>query len=220
MKHIIIPQIIQTITQEANKMHEFTATNKHFQNIQLSIKKTIEQHEKTPKPRRKPWCDTDIKRQIKKQHKLHQTYINNPTTDNQKKHKEQQQNLKKKIQETKRKHATQKMEQANNDPKEQAKILNSMLNFKSNSRTSPTTLTYENETYTDPTLIANALNDHYITIARKTKDTIPKYEPNEQNTKKHKTAQKKLKKTIQKAKQKQLTQALEQTKDDQNNKQK
>ena len=44
---------------------------------------------------------------------------------------------------------------------------------KSTTRTSPTTLTYNGTTHTDPTEIANALNDHYITIGHKTSTTIP-----------------------------------------------
>jgi hypothetical protein len=49
------------------------------------------------------------------------------------------------------------------------------MSLKNNSRTSPTTITYENKTYTNPKDVANALNDHYITIAQKTKETIPQY---------------------------------------------
>ena len=43
-------------------------------------------------------------------------------------------------------------------------------------RTSPTTILYQNQTYTDPKDIANALNDHYITIGHKTSETIPHHQ--------------------------------------------
>ena len=51
---------------------------------------------------------------------------------------------------------------------------------KSTTRTSPTTLTYNGTTHTDPTKIANALNDHYITIGHKTSTTIPHHPKQEE----------------------------------------
>lgn len=48
-----------------------------------------------------------------------------------------------------------------------------MIPKKSTNRTSPQELTYEGKTHTDPQQIADALNDHYITIGHKTAATIP-----------------------------------------------
>jgi hypothetical protein len=180
-KHNIIPQIQKTITQTINNSHQFTTTNRHFKNIQQAIQTIIEKHEKKPKPRRKPWCNPKIKQLIKKQHKLHKQRIKNPTQTNIQKHNKLNKELKETIKKIKREHITKAIASTKNDPKKQAKILDSIMTLKSNTRTSPTTLTYENKTYTNPKDIANALNDHYITIARKTNETIPHYaDQNEQ----------------------------------------
>jgi hypothetical protein len=47
---------------------------------------------------------------------------------------------------------------------------------KAQTRSSPTVIVYEGQTYTEPIDIANALNDRYITIGRKTSETIPQRE--------------------------------------------
>ena len=129
-----------------------------------------------PKPRRQPWGDSKTKRMIKKQHKLHKKRISNPTTKNITAHTEYRNKLRRTIQQTKKEYITQAIQQAKHDPKQQARILNSILSIKNNTRTSPTSLTYKNKTYTDPKDIANALNDHYITIAQKINNTIPPYD--------------------------------------------
>ena len=98
---------------------------------------------------------------------------NNPTPTNIKRHRTYRNRLKKKIRQAKRQALKEQLDETRDDPKQQAKILKSVLPSKSGKRTSPTTLHYENSTFTEPEDIANALNDHYITIGHKTANTIP-----------------------------------------------
>jgi len=106
---------------------------------------------------------------IKKQHELYENRIKNPTRENIKKHTTYRNKIKKTIQQIKRKHITEQLEQTKNDPKQQAKVLNNILSINNNTKTTPTILTYEDKTYTESKDIANALNDHFMTIATKTK---------------------------------------------------
>jgi len=111
---------------------------------------------------------------------------NNPTPENRQRHAQHRNKVKTLIRQAKRETLKNNLEEAKDDPKRQAKILKSILPAKGGARTSPTTLTYENHTFTDPTDIANAMNDHYITIGHKTARTIPiehnEYIMNDDNT--------------------------------------
>ena len=170
-KDTIIPDIHTALTQLPLQNTHVT-TSQHFLDIQTTIQHTIEKHERRPKPR-KPWATTQMKRYIKHQHKLHTAMKNNPTPETIKRHKNYRNRLKKKIRRAKRQTLKARLEETRDDPKQQAKILKSVLPAKNGARTSPTTLNYENSTFTDPVDIANALNDHYITIGQKTSNTIP-----------------------------------------------
>ena len=55
-------------------------------------------------------------------------------------------------------------------------MLESIVPSKGQTRTSPTTIQYNGTIHTEPTSIANALNDHYITIGHKTSKSIPQYQ--------------------------------------------
>jgi len=175
-KTTITREITTAITETIGQTPPAATTSQHFLNIQQTIQRVIETHEQKPKPRRKQWCNPKIKRQIKKQHQLHDRRINNPSPENTRAHATFRQKLKKIIGEAKRKHIEDKLESSKKDPKAQAKILKSIIPGKANSRTSPTVLIYEGKEYTDPTDIANALNDRYITIGHKTSQSIPHYE--------------------------------------------
>jgi hypothetical protein len=150
-----------------------TETSQHFHNIQHAIQHVIERHERTPNPRRRPWCTPQLKRQIRTQHRLHKQRVNDPTPENARRHASYRNALNKKIKEAKRQSLKEQIARTRQDPRQQAKILKTIIPSKSSPRTSPTTIQYENKTYTDPQDIANALNDHYITIGRKTTETIP-----------------------------------------------
>ena len=54
------------------------------------------------------------------------------------------------------------------------KILSTVMPKKGGDRTSPTVINYQGKTHTKPDEIADALNDFYITIGRKTSQGIPK----------------------------------------------
>jgi hypothetical protein len=169
-KHIILPHIHHALTNiDANTQ---ATTSQHFHTIQRTIQHTIEQYELTPKPR-PPWRTTTLRRQIQHQHKLHTIRKNDPTPANVARHARYRNELKKKIKHAKRKKLTEQIQATKHDPKAQAKILKTILPSRSSPRKSPTTLLYENYTFTDPTDIACALNDHYITIGKKTAKTIP-----------------------------------------------
>jgi hypothetical protein len=133
----------------------------------------IEKYEAIPKRRRKTWCNPDIKKQIREQHKLYQKRIENPTQKNITKHKKYRNTCNKDIIKAKKQHLEQQLQASKNNPKQQSKILRSILPGRSQHRTSPTTIIYEGKTYKDPVDIANALNDRFITIGHKTSQTIP-----------------------------------------------
>lgn len=168
-KKIILTTIQKNITDNLDPTQ---TTNDQLNSIQQTIKQTIEQYEKTPKPPRKPWCDPAIKRKITKQHKLHEQRIKNPTESNIHKHAIFRNKLNNEIKQAKKQHLSNQLERTKHNPKQQAKILKSLIPSNKTPRQSPTSIHYENTTHTDPTDIANALNDFFITIGRKTSETI------------------------------------------------
>ena len=125
------------------------STNEQLDNIQLYCLQTIEQYEKKPKPPRKPWCNPTIKRKIRKQHKLHEQKIKHPTEINIQKHAIFRNKLKTEIQQAKKQHLTNQLEQTKKNPKQQAKVLKSLIPSNKTPRQSPTSIKYENTTYTD-----------------------------------------------------------------------
>jgi hypothetical protein len=168
-KETILMTIKKRITDDLDTT---LSTNEQLDNIQLYCLQTIEQYEKKPKPPRKPWCNPTIKRKIRKQHKLHEQKIKHPTEINIQKHSIFRNKLKTEIQQAKKQHVTNQLEQTKKNPKQQAKVLKSLIPSNKTPRQSPTSIKYENTTYTDPTDIANALNDFFITIGHKTSQTI------------------------------------------------
>ena len=136
------------------------------------MKRIIEKHERIARPRKKAWCTPPYKKMIKKQHKLHKRKQENPTTENIKAHANYARALNKKIKQQKKQYLTQQLQATRLQPKQQAKILQSIIPRKAKGRTSPTVLTYENRTHTEPVEIANALNDFFITIGHKTSKSI------------------------------------------------
>merc|ERR1711966_538283 len=173
-KDTILPQIKAALTYMPNNKH--ATASEQIESTQATIKRVIEDHERTPNPRRKPWCTTKHKQQIKKQHVLHKIRINNPTPENIRKHSKYRNKIRKIIKHAKREKLQQQLQDAKHNPKEQAKILKTLIPSRSSARKSPTEITYENKTYTDPIDIANAMNDHYITIGRKTNESIQRPE--------------------------------------------
>lgn len=172
LKSTILPNIQSAIADILNNNPTAT-TSDSFQNIQRTIQTTIEKHEKRPNPRRKQWCTPTYRRQIRRQHQLHERRKTNPTPANIRAHTTYRNKLKRVITIAKRKHLMDELRKTKDDPKQQAKVLKSVLPSKSQDRTSPTTLTYEGKTYTDPQDIANAMNDFFITVGHKTSQTIP-----------------------------------------------
>jgi hypothetical protein len=149
-------------------------TNNHFANLQQTIQQEIQRHEKTPKQtRRKPWCNPKIKRMIRKQHRLHERRKKEKTPDIIKQHASYRKQVNRAIIEEKKQHLTQTLAESKHNPKQQAKILKSVISKNKQSRESPTTIQYEGKTYTAPSDIANALNDHFITVGAKTSAALP-----------------------------------------------
>ena len=176
LKHKIVQDAKEAIITVQAETTPTTTTTQQFHNIQHALQHTIEAYERKPKPRRNPWCSPQIKSQIKKQHTLHEKRLENPTEQNIRAYSTYRNKLRATIKNAKKEHFRTKIEDSKKDPKQQAKILQSLIPGKAQSRTSPTLLVYEGKTYTDPTDIANALNDRYITIGHKTNQTIPQYE--------------------------------------------
>lgn len=136
------------------------------------MQKTIEQHESVPKQRSNHWITPKYKRQIQKQHNLHKQRIQHPTPANILRHTNYRNKLARRIKQDKKETLAAQLD-ATKDPKQHNRILNTIIPKKSTTRTTPTTLTYEGQTHTNPQQIADALNDHYITIGHKTAATIP-----------------------------------------------
>ena len=173
-KYTIQNEIETKIAEASNNTNTHTTTSQHFHNIQTAIQETIEKHERIPKKRRNHWCTPQYKRRIRKQHTLHQQWIQNPTLENKKRHTQYRKKLAKDIKTAKKHSLTERLAEARRDTKQQIKILNTIIPKKYTNRTSPTTLEYENNTYTNPQSIADALVDHYTTVGHKTTETIPK----------------------------------------------
>ena len=170
-KDIIVSDAKTAITKTREHPNPLS-TSQQFTNIQQALKDTIEHHEQIPKPRRKAWCDPKHKRQIRKQHALHEKRKNKPSRENIQKHTKYRNKLNKTIKQAKRKALTKQLEDTKKDAKQQAQVLKTVLPSKGAARASPTTLTYEGKTTTDPQEIADSLNNHYITIGYKTTQTI------------------------------------------------
>ena len=168
-KETILESMKREITDNLNPT---STTNDQLNNIQQAIRRVIEQYEKRPRAQRKPWCNPTIKRKIKKQHKLHEQRLKYPTEANILKHTTYRNELNKEIIQRKKQHICQALEQTIQNPKQQAKILRSLIPTNKTLRQSPTSIQYENKIHTDPTDIANALNDFFITIGQKTNSTI------------------------------------------------
>ena len=132
---------------------------------------------KRPRPRRNQWITPKFKRQIKHQHRLHQRRLDNPTTHNIQTHRKYRNQLRKRITQAKRDHLHKQLQDTKHDPKQQAKILKTIIPSKNQDRQTPATIIYENKTYTNPQDIANAFNDFFITVGEKTSQTIPHYPP-------------------------------------------
>ena len=171
-KTTILPSI-QAAISDAQNNNPAATTAEEIHNIQQAIQTIIEKHEKRPKPRRQQWCTPTYRRQIRRQHQLHKRSMTDPTPANIKAHKTYRNKLKRLITAAKRKHLMDQLEKTKDDPKQQAKVLKSVLPSKSQDRTSPTMLTYEGKSHTDPQDIANAMNDFFITVGHKTSQTIP-----------------------------------------------
>jgi hypothetical protein len=172
-KQTIIEEIEAKITETQRNTDPNTTNSQHFTRLQQAIRHTIEKHEKRPKQRRSRWTTPFYRRQIKRQHELHRRATDNPTEHNIRAHRQCRNKLRRTIWKAKRQSFKARITTAGKDPKLLAKVLKEAMPGKARSRTSPTVITYEDNTYTDPTDIANAMNDHYITIGHKTSKSIP-----------------------------------------------
>jgi hypothetical protein len=176
-KDKILSDIKSAITRAQTTIDADAPATEHFHLIQQTIQQIIRQHECIPNPRRKPWCTPRLRRQIRKQHELHKRRQNSPTPHNIHTHARYRNALNKSIKQQKKLYLTEQLRNTKHLPRQQTKILQTVMPSKIRNRTSPTTITYENKTHTDPTAIASALNDHFITIGHKTSNTIPKHDP-------------------------------------------
>lgn len=172
-KFKILAELETNIATTVDSTPRTATTSDVFYRIQTTIQQTIERHEKRPKRRKNNWITPKLKRQIQRQHDLHKERIKNPTAANIARHNLHRKNLAKQITQEKKSSLATQLDAAKRDPKQLSRILDTVIPKKSTTRTTPTTLTYEGQTHTDPQKIADALNDHYITIGHKTAKTIP-----------------------------------------------
>jgi hypothetical protein len=113
---------------------------------------------------------------IRKQHRLHKRRILSPTAENIQSHKKFRNKINSEIKAAKKKYFTELIKSTERNPKQQAKVLKTVIPSSKQRRTSPTTINYEGKQYTDPVEIADALNDRFITIGHKISETIPPHE--------------------------------------------
>jgi hypothetical protein len=171
LKHKILPQIHKALTEIPFTAQDTPAQKLH--KLQTTLQNEIKKQERIPPRKRARWITRKLRKLIRKQHKAHQLRLITPTNANISRHKRIRNRLKKEIIQAKKEKLKQQLENAKHNPKDQAKILKTLLPNKTNARSSPTTLHYDQKTYTDPKDIANALNDHFITIGKKTTANIP-----------------------------------------------
>ena len=168
-------EIDNKIITEITKMPPGKDTQEQTEILIKTLQQTIEKFKTTQKKkerRRQPWIKNETFKLIKKQHKLHQKMTHNPTKENKKEHKKIRNQLKKDIQAQKKEYFTTKINNTKHDQKRQSQILKTLLPSKKQQHPTPTTIIYENTTYTDPQDIANNMNDHFITVGHKTSKTI------------------------------------------------
>ena len=145
-----------------------------------ALQTTVRQFETLPKKRRKQWCNTKLRKQIREQHRLHKKQLANPTQANIEKHRASRNAVRKAIQNAKRAHLAHQLENTKHDPKRQAQVLRTLIPNSSKARQSPTRLKHDGRVLTDPIDIANAMNTHYITIGQRTSQSIPDHSAMEQ----------------------------------------
>jgi hypothetical protein len=165
---------------EQMQQQQDTTTADQFSQLQQALQKVIESFEIRPKPRRKPWCDPKIRKMIRKQHKLHKTRLLRPTAINIRRHKQYRNQLIRAIRAKKRTFLRQRLQATQGNPRKQNQILQKLLPKNSQARATPAVVSYKGQEYRDPKDIANALNDHFITIGHRTSQTIPKIPEDQQ----------------------------------------
>ena len=116
-KHIILPAIEAAIIRTQTDADHNTTTAQHFNNIQKALQTTIEQFERKPNSRKRPWCSPKFARQIQKQHKLYARRLSHPTPDNIQAHAQYRNQLNKAVTAWKRKTITEQLAQTEKDPK-------------------------------------------------------------------------------------------------------
>jgi hypothetical protein len=138
-----------------------------------ALARTTRRFATLPRKKRKPWCNPTIRKGIRRQHRLHRKMKADPTPHNIKKHKQFRNKLRKACLAAKRAELRKALDNTKGDPKAQWTVIRTLIPDASKTRASPTRLTHNGTTYTDPKEIADLMNDHYITIGRRTAQTIP-----------------------------------------------
>ena len=154
-----------------NTSHMTTA--EQLDHITDSLKTTIQAYQTKSRPRRKPWCTPKIRRFIKIQRRAYEARLENPTEFTIKRHARIRNKLRKVIKAAKAKRAEKLLRDNKDNKKAQARILSSFIPSNRSKRITPGRIKYGDKTYTDPTEIANALNEHFTTVGYKTSKRIP-----------------------------------------------
>lgn len=147
-------------------------------NILIStLQNTIDSFKSIPKPNKynKPTAihDHNIHKQLKLEKSLYIQSITQQTPQNIIAHKKQKKKVHKLIKQAIQKKINNDLSNNFNNPKKKWQIIKRYLPQKQQQTTSPSYLEYENNTFTNDESIANSLNDHFITIGKKTIQQIP-----------------------------------------------
>ena len=151
--------------------------NATAQAILDALARTTSRFATLPRRKRKPWCNPTIRKGIRRQHRLHRKMKSNPTPHNIETHRRFRNKLRKACLAAKRAELQKALTDTKSDPKAQWTVIRTLIPNASKARASPTRLRHNGVTHTDPKEIANLMNDHYITIGRRTAQTIPAQTP-------------------------------------------
>ncbi len=115
---------------------------------------------------RKPWITSAVLKSIDQKEKLYKKYINNPSDYNKKRYHDYRNSLTSIIRISKKDYYAEKLSSCKHNIKQTWTVLNSILGHKKNN-SSPTSFDINDELVSDPQIISNHFNSHFVNIGSK-----------------------------------------------------
>ena len=170
-------KIISALTLATNSLPQNNDPTSAANTIISTFQNTIDSFKTIPKPKKynKPTAihDNNIHKQLKLEKSLYIQSITQQTPQNILAHKKQKKKVHKLIRQSIQNKINKDLSNNFNNPQKKWQIIKRYLPQKQQQTTSPSYLEYENNTFTNDTSIANSLNDHFITVGKKTIQQIP-----------------------------------------------